>query len=60
MADTAGLAGCESLIPGLECLFERAAALGVDSVQLGMAHRGRLSVLVNLLQKPLEVELLFF
>jgi len=49
-----GLAGCESLIPGLKALFDHAGHLGIENIQLGMAHRGRLNVLVNLLQKPLE------
>ena len=45
--------GCESLIPGLHALCARASALGVEHIELGMAHRGRLSVLANVMQKPM-------
>ena len=44
--------GGESAIPALELLFDLAAAQGVQEVVLGMAHRGRLNVLMNLLKKP--------
>jgi 2-oxoglutarate dehydrogenase complex dehydrogenase (E1) component-like enzyme len=47
-----GLEGCESLLPGLHALVEAAAGHGVRRVEVGMAHRGRLNVLVNLLGKP--------
>ena len=42
-----GLDGAESLIPGLHALLSRGAELGVEGVELGMAHRGRMNVLVN-------------
>jgi len=45
------LEGAESLIPMLDFLFEDAAASGVDRVVMGMAHRGRLNVLVNIVGK---------
>lgn len=48
-----GLEGIESVIPGLYMFFEKSAELGVDHVQIGMSHRGRLNVLHNLLGKPL-------
>lgn len=47
------LDGCEALIPGLFQLCHRSAEHGVERVQLGMAHRGRLNVLSNLLGKPM-------
>ncbi len=46
-----GLEGCESLIPAIDEVIQRAGARGVKEVVLGMAHRGRLNVLVNILGK---------
>ncbi len=46
-----GLEGGESLIPSLDELVQRAGAAGTKEIVLGMAHRGRLNVLVNLLGK---------
>ncbi len=46
------LEGGDALIPGLDFLFERAAGLGCREIILGMAHRGRLNVQVNILGKP--------
>ncbi|MFZ5569156.1 MAG: 2-oxoglutarate dehydrogenase E1 component [Thermodesulfobacteriota bacterium] len=46
------LEGAEGLIPMLDALVIHAAARGCRDVVLGMAHRGRLNVLVNILQKP--------
>ncbi|HXF57341.1 MAG TPA: multifunctional oxoglutarate decarboxylase/oxoglutarate dehydrogenase thiamine pyrophosphate-binding subunit/dihydrolipoyllysine-residue succinyltransferase subunit, partial [Actinomycetota bacterium] len=45
------LEGAESLIPMLDFLLEEAAASGVEHVVMGMAHRGRLNVLVNVVGK---------
>jgi 2-oxoglutarate dehydrogenase E1 component len=50
-----GLEGCESMIPGLKAMTERSAELGVRDVIVGMAHRGRLNVLTNVMGKPREV-----
>jgi 2-oxoglutarate dehydrogenase E1 component len=44
--------GAESLVPLLERLIERAARSGVAEIVIGMAHRGRLNVLANVLKKP--------
>ena len=46
-----GLEGAESLIPCLHELQQRLGAQGVLEVVVGMAHRGRLNVLVNILGK---------
>ncbi len=46
------LEGGESLIPALHFLMEAAGELGVQEVVMGMAHRGRLNVLANILDKP--------
>ena len=45
------LEGAESLIPALDALIERGADLGVEEYVMGMAHRGRLNVLANILYK---------
>lgn len=45
------LEGGESAIPALHTLVLRLRELGVDELVIGMAHRGRLNVLVNLLNK---------
>ena len=47
-----GLDGGESLIPALEQIIKRGGALGVKEIVIGMPHRGRLSVLANVMQKP--------
>lgn len=44
------LEGGESVIPALDVLVERAAFLGVEEIVIGMAHRGRLNVMVNIMQ----------
>ncbi|MDQ6964036.1 MAG: 2-oxoglutarate dehydrogenase E1 component [Mariprofundales bacterium] len=46
--------GGESLIPMLDHLVEHAAGKGVQELILGMAHRGRLNVLANILGKSLS------
>jgi 2-oxoglutarate dehydrogenase E1 component len=45
------LEGGETLIPVLDNLLQRAGAAGVQELVIGMAHRGRLNVLVNTLGK---------
>jgi 2-oxoglutarate dehydrogenase E1 component len=47
-----GLDGGESTIPALEQIIKRGGQLGVNEIVLGMAHRGRLNVLVNVMGKP--------
>jgi 2-oxoglutarate dehydrogenase E1 component len=47
-----GLDGGESMIPALEQIIKRGGQLGVKEIVIGMAHRGRLNVLANLLSKP--------
>ena len=47
-----GLDGGESLIPALEQIIKRGGALGMEEIVLGMAHRGRLNVLSQVMAKP--------
>ena len=47
-----GLDGSEALIPALEQIIKRGGALGVKDIVLGMAHRGRLNVLTQVMAKP--------
>ena len=46
-----GLEGAESLIPLLDLALEDAGEFGIEDVVLGMAHRGRLNVMANIMQK---------
>src|SRR5437660_10226619 len=41
--------GCETIIPLLDQLIERAGDLGIEGITMGMAHRGRLNVLANVI-----------
>ncbi len=45
------LEGGESLVPLLDELIQRAGAQGVKEIAIGMAHRGRLNVLINIVGK---------
>ena len=47
-----GLDGGESLIPALEQIVKRGGQLGMKEIVLGMAHRGRLNVLSQVMAKP--------
>ncbi len=47
-----GLDGGEALIPAMEQIIKRGGALGVKEIVVGMPHRGRLSVLANVMAKP--------
>eukprot|EP00271_Cylindrocystis_brebissonii_P012890 TRINITY_DN32392_c0_g1_i1.p1 TRINITY_DN32392_c0_g1~~TRINITY_DN32392_c0_g1_i1.p1 ORF type:complete len:1065 (-),score=252.79 TRINITY_DN32392_c0_g1_i1:1649-4843(-) len=49
-----GLEGCETLVPGMKELIDYSADMGVESIVLGMPHRGRLNVLGNVVRKPLR------
>jgi 2-oxoglutarate dehydrogenase E1 component len=48
------LEGGETTIPALDAIITRAADMGVEEVMIGMAHRGRLNVLTNILGKSYE------
>ena len=48
------LEGSESLIPALEAVIEKGTDLGIEEFIIGMSHRGRLNVLANILEKPVE------
>ena len=47
-----GLDGGESLIPAMEQIIKRGGNLGLKEIVIGMPHRGRLSVLANVMAKP--------
>src|SRR5262247_491536 len=50
-AKSFSLEGSESLIPLLDLAIERAGEHGIDEIVMGMAHRGRLNVLANIMAK---------
>jgi 2-oxoglutarate dehydrogenase E1 component len=50
-----GLDGAEAMIPALEQIIKRGGALGVKDIAIGMAHRGRLNVLSQVMGKPHRV-----
>ena len=45
------LEGAESLIPAVHAVVQLAPELGIEELVMGMAHRGRLNVLANILDK---------
>ncbi len=45
------ISGAESMIALLDCMIEEGAELGIGEIILGMAHRGRLNVLMNIMGK---------
>ena len=47
-----GLDGGESMVPALEAVIKYGGQRGVEEIVIGMAHRGRLNVLANVLGKP--------
>ena len=47
------LEGCDTIVPLLDQLVERAGERGVEEIVLGMAHRGRLNVLANVVSDDL-------
>lgn len=49
------LEGGETMIAALDTIIEHCGDIGVEEVVMGMAHRGRLSVLTNILRKPFDV-----
>ncbi|MFN0032540.1 MAG: 2-oxoglutarate dehydrogenase E1 component [Flavobacteriales bacterium] len=46
--------GCEAVVPAMDYLVHQGGALGVKEFVIGMAHRGRLNVLTNIMGKPQE------
>ena len=46
------LEGAESLIPALDHVIQKGSELGIGEFIIGMAHRGRLNVLTNIMEKP--------
>ncbi len=48
------LEGGETLIPGMDMLIEHGSEMGISDYVIGMSHRGRLSVLTNIMHKSYE------
>ncbi|XP_055532171.1 2-oxoglutarate dehydrogenase complex component E1 isoform X1 [Wyeomyia smithii] len=49
-----GLEGCEIMIPAMKEVIDVSTKQGVESIIMGMPHRGRLNVLANVCRKPLN------
>jgi len=47
-----GLDGGESAVPALEAVIKYGGLMGVEEIDVGMAHRGRLNILSNVMGKP--------
>lgn len=50
-----GLEGCEAFIPGMKVAMDVFSKERGEKVIIGMPHRGRLNMLVNVVRKPLEI-----
>ncbi len=48
------LEGAEAIIPALDGIIRHGAHVGIEEFVIGMAHRGRLNVLTNIMNKPYE------
>jgi len=48
------LEGAETLIPAMNAIIEKGSKLGIEEFIIGMAHRGRLNLLANIIKKPEE------
>jgi 2-oxoglutarate dehydrogenase E1 component len=46
--------GCEAVVPAMDYIVRHGADIGVKEFVIGMAHRGRLNVLTNIMAKPYE------
>ena len=46
------LEGAEALIPALDSVIQKGSEFGIEEFIIGMAHRGRLNVLTNIMEKP--------
>ena len=48
------LEGAEAIIPAMDAIIEKGAELGIKEFVIGMAHRGRLNILANIMGKTYE------
>ncbi len=48
------LEGAEALIPAMDAIMEKGSEMGIKEFIIGMPHRGRLNILVNILRKPFK------
>jgi len=46
------LEGAEALVPALDSVIQKGSEFGIEEFTIGMAHRGRLNVLTNIMEKP--------
>ena len=51
------LEGGETMIAALDAIIEHCPDVGVEEIVMGMAHRGRLNVLANVMRKPFDAAL---
>jgi 2-oxoglutarate dehydrogenase E1 component len=49
-----GIDGCESAVLALKSIVKAGPKLGADRIVVGLAHRGRINVFANILEKPLK------
>ncbi len=55
-----GVEGCDAMVPLIEAMLGEATRMGAEHAVIGMPHRGRLAVLKEVMQKPMEVIALEF
>ena len=50
------LEGAEAVIPALDSVIQKGAELGIEEFVIGMAHRGRLNILANIMHKTYKLQ----
>ena len=49
-----GIEGSEALVVSMWAIFQRSSEMGIEGIEMGMAHRGRMNILQNVLGKSLS------